>query len=226
MVGALNHRGPDEHGIHLDGDTGFGHARLSIIDISSGQQPMAECRRQRLRHLQRRNLQLHRAARGADRSAVITFEPIPTPRFILKLYEEKGIGLRLGLQRRFRLRDLGQARKRLMLARDRMGVRPLYYTSHAGGLYFASEVKALLTVPGVARRARSVRARPDLHLLVSARARAPRSRDIPELPPAHVLIAENGNVTVRPYWQLAFRDADDASLAAARPILPTSCACC
>ena len=40
MVGALNHRGPDEHGIHLDGDTGFGHARLSIIDISSGQQPM------------------------------------------------------------------------------------------------------------------------------------------------------------------------------------------
>lgn len=206
MVGALNHRGPDERGIYLDGQTGLGHARLSIIDISSGQQPMSSAdgnvcvtfNGEIFNYIELRDEMIRRGHR---------FRTDSDTEVLLKLYEEKGIDCVSDFNGDFAFAIWDKRRRRLVMARDRMGVRPLYYTRLGGGLCFASEVKALLTVPGV-------RAELDPFALDQIFTfwfpLCPRTpfKGILELPPAHVLIAEAGNVTVRPYWQLAFGEVD------------------
>lgn len=206
MTAALHHRGPDAQGVFLDGDTGFGHARLSIIDISSGQQPMQSAdgnvcvtfNGEIFNYIELREAMISRGHRFRTRSDT---------EVLLKLYEEKGSELVHDLNGDFAFAIWDRREKRLMMARDRMGVRPLYYARHRDGLYFASEVKALLTVPGI-------RAELDPFALDQIFTfwfpLCPRTpfKGILELPPAHVLIAQGGNVTVRPYWQLAFDDSD------------------
>jgi asparagine synthase (glutamine-hydrolysing) len=206
MVGALNHRGPDEHGVHLDGGTGLGHARLSIIDISSGQQPMLSAdgsvcvtfNGEIFNYIELREAMIQRGH---------YFRTDSDTEVLLKLYEEKGIDCVSEFNGDFAFAIWDKRRKRLMMARDRMGVRPLYYSSQGSSLYFASEVKALLTVPGM-------RAELDPFALDQIFTfwfpLCPRTpfKGISELPPAHVLIADNGNVAVRSYWQLAFGDTD------------------
>ena len=98
---------------------------------------------------------------------------------------------------------------RLMLARDRMGVRPLFHTTRNGCLYFASEVKALLEAPGVTAELDPFALDQIFTFWFPLAPRTP-FKNIYELPPAHVLIAEGGNVKVRPYWRLSYPDAGDA----------------
>ena len=99
-------------------------------------------------------------------------------------------------------------RKQMMLARDRMGVRPLFYASHGGATYFASEAKALFQVPGVDAALDPIALDQIFTFWFPL---APRTifKGVSELPPAHMLLARGGEVSVRPYWQLAFPDADE-----------------
>jgi asparagine synthase (glutamine-hydrolysing) len=204
MVGALHHRGPDEHGVYLDGDTGLCHARLSIIDISSGQQPMSSAdgnvcltfNGEIFNYIELREAMIRRGHR---------FRTDSDTEVLLKLYEEKGVGCVADLNGDFAFAIHDKRNNRLLMARDRMGVRPLYYTRHRDGLYFASEVKALLTVPGVHAELDPIALDQIFTFWFPLCPRTP-FKDILELPPAHVLIAQNENVTVRPYWRLEFGD--------------------
>jgi asparagine synthase (glutamine-hydrolysing) len=206
MVAALHHRGPDEHGAYLDGDLGLGHARLSIIDISSGQQPMLSAdgsvcvtfNGEIFNYIELREAMILRGHR---------FRTDSDTEVLLKLYEEKGVDFVSELNGDFAFVIWDKRQKRLLMARDRMGVRPLYYTQHRGGLYFASEVKALLTVPGMQAELDSIALDQIFTFWFPLCPRTP-FKGILELPPAHVLIAQGGNVTVRPYWRLEFGDAD------------------
>lgn len=206
MVGTLSHRGPDEHGIHLDDSTGLGHARLSIIDVASGQQPMlgadgnvcVTLNGEIFNYVELRQAMMQRGHR---------FRTSSDTEVLLKLYEEKGTDCVLEFNGDFAFAIWDKREKRLMLARDRMGVRPLFYTHHRGSLYFASEIKALLTVPGISAELDPFALDQIFTFWFPLAPRTP-FKGIFELPQAHVLIAQDGRVVVRPYWKLQFGEAE------------------
>jgi asparagine synthase (glutamine-hydrolysing) len=206
MVAALSHRGPDEHGIYINGGTGLGHARLSIIDVASGQQPMLSAdgnvcvtlNGEIFNYVELREAMVRRGHR---------FRTHSDTEVLLKLYEEKGPDCVGDFNGDFAFAIWDEPKRRLMLARDRMGVRPLFYTHHRGHLYIASEVKALLTVPGISAELDPFALDQIFTFWFPLAPRTP-FKGIFELPPAHVLVAQDGRTTVRPYWKLQFNGAD------------------
>jgi asparagine synthase (glutamine-hydrolysing) len=206
MVAALDHRGPDEHGVYLDGDVGLGHARLSIIDVSSGQQPMLSAdgnvsvtfNGEIFNYIELRDALIARGHR---------FRTDSDTEVLLRLYEDRGLDLVSELNGDFAFAIWDKRENRLVMARDRMGVRPLYYARHHGGLCFASEVKALLTVPGIQAELDPIALDQIFTFWLPLAPRTP-FKGILELPPAHLLIAKGSDVSVRPYWRLEFGDVD------------------
>ena len=208
MIDAVGHRGPDAQGIFVEGKTGLAHARLSIIDLASGQQPMASAdgalcvsfNGEIFNYLELRDELIARGHRFATTSDT---------EVILQAYEAYGVDCVEHFNGDFAFALWDSRRNRLMLARDRMGVRPLFHTTHKGCLYFASEVKALLEAPGITAKLDPLALDQIFTFWFPLSPRTP-FKDIHELPPAHVLIAEGGNVTVRPYWRLDYPDAEDS----------------
>ena len=149
MVTAIQHRGPDSQGVHVEPGVGLGHARLSIIDLSpSGRQPMPNVdgslwitfNGEIFNYIELRQDLEAKGCRFLSTSDTET---------ILHSYAEKGVRCVEDFNGDFAFAIWDKRNDRLMLARDRMGVRPLYYTIQGGALVFASEVKALLQFPGV-----------------------------------------------------------------------------
>jgi asparagine synthase (glutamine-hydrolysing) len=208
MIGAIAHRGPDAQGVFTDGKVGLAHARLSIIDLESGQQPMANAdgtihvsfNGEIFNYVELRDELMARGHRFATTSDT---------EVILHLYEERGPDCVEAFNGDFAFAIWDSRRNRLMLARDRMGVRPLFHTTRNGCLYFASEVKALLEAPGVTATLDPFALDQIFTFWFPLSPRTP-FKDIQELPPAHVLIAEGDKVAVRPYWKLSYPDAADA----------------
>src|SRR4051794_31635845 len=148
MTAALRHRGPDGSGTLTERGVGLGHTRLSIVDLAGGKQPLANedgsvwttFNGEIFNYVElRRELQ----ARGH------VFHSQSDTEVIVHAYEEEGVDCVKRLNGDFAFAVWDRPRRRLMLARDRMGVRPLYYTVHDGALVFGSEVKSLLEFPGV-----------------------------------------------------------------------------
>jgi asparagine synthase (glutamine-hydrolysing) len=208
MIDAVAHRGPDAQGVLAQHNVGLAHARLSIIDLAGGQQPMANAdgtlyvtfNGEIFNYIELRDELIARGRRFVTQSDT---------EVILHLYEERGPGCVEALNGDFAFAIWDSRNNRLMLARDRMGVRPLFYTTRNGCLYFASEVKALLRVPGVTASLDPIALDQIFTFWFPLSPRTP-FKDIEELPPAHVLIAEGDSVTVRPYWRLGYPDAADA----------------
>ena len=142
MVAALSHRGPDGRGVHVDGEIGLGHARLSIIDLAGGKQPMSNpegtiwisFNGEIFNYVELRSGLMDRGWRFTTKSDT---------EVILRLYEEMGEDCvhELNGQWAFAIWDARQGK--LFLSRDRMGIRPLFYAQTTERLLFASEVKAL-----------------------------------------------------------------------------------
>ena len=128
---------------------------------------------------------------------------------IIRLYEEMGPDCVERLNGDFAFAIWDARRRQMMLARDRMGVRPLFYAERGGALYFASEVKALLEVPGIDAELDPIALDQIFTFWFPL---APRTifKGVSELPPAHVLVANADGVSVRRYWSLDFPDAADA----------------
>jgi asparagine synthase (glutamine-hydrolysing) len=211
MIGAIAYRGPDAQGFFVGEEVGLGHARLSIIDLASGQQPMANADQtvwlsfngEIFNYIELRNDLIARGHRFATQSDT---------EVIIHLYEEMGPDCVTMLNGDFAFALWDARRKRLMLARDRMGVRPLFHTTRNGTLYFASEAKALLEVPSVSAALDPIALDQIFTFWFPLAPRTP-FKDISELKPAHVLIAEPDRVVVRPYWSLDYpRLGDEAAL--------------
>ena len=127
---------------------------------------------------------------------------------ILHLYEEMGTDCVNAFNGDFAFALWDSRNKLLMLARDRMGVRPLFYTVKNGCLFFASEVKALLQVPGISAELDPIALDQIFTFWFPLAPRTP-FKDVFELPPAHVLTARPNQITVRRYWRLQYPDAGD-----------------
>ncbi|MGB3390832.1 MAG: asparagine synthase (glutamine-hydrolyzing) [Pseudaminobacter sp.] len=208
MTDAIAHRGPDDTGIHVGREAGLGHRRLSVVGIADGHQPMASAdaslcisfNGEIFNHIELREAL---AAKGH------VFRTSSDTEVILHLYQEMGPDCVTQLNGDFAFGLWDAPRKRMMLARDRMGVRPLFHTRHQGTLYFASEVKALLAVPGITAGIDPI-ALDQIFTLWAPLAPRTIFKGIAELPPAHLMLVEGGQVTIRPYWKLEFPDRGDA----------------
>jgi asparagine synthase (glutamine-hydrolysing) len=199
MTATLAHRGPDGDGFHLDGPVAFGHRRLAIIDVGGGAQPMANeddaiwvtYNGELYNEL---DLRADLLARGHRYRTACDTESL------LHLYEERGPEFARELNGMFALAIWDRPRRRLVLARDRMGQKPLYYAElSGGGLAFGSEPKAVLAHPDISRELDPAGL---CRYLFYEYLPAPFSiwRGLRKLPPAHLLTWEDGRYTVAPYW--------------------------
>jgi len=206
MIGAVAHRGPDEQGIFTDGNVGLGHSRLSIIGLEDGQQPMTSSDG---------NLTISFNGEIFNyvelREELITrgrhFRTSSDTEVILHLYDEMGADCVTRLNGDFAFGIWDAKRRRLVLARDRMGVRPLFHTTYGGTLFFASEIKALLKVPGISADIDPYALDEIFTFWAPIPPRTP-FRNISALPPAHVMIVDQDRLVMRPYWRLTFPDRD------------------
>jgi asparagine synthase (glutamine-hydrolysing) len=202
MTQAIRHRGPDDSGDYADADCALGHARLSIIDLSpAGRQPMTN-EDGTVQVVYNGELYNFTEQRARLEAAGHTFRSRTDTETIVHLYEEHGDRFVEHIRGMFAIAIWDARRKRLILARDRFGQKPLFYARAGGRLIFASEIKALLRHPAVPRDIdpRAVDLFLTLHFVPS-----PYSfyAAIRRLPPASLLTFEPGGVpAVRRYWSL------------------------
>jgi asparagine synthase (glutamine-hydrolysing) len=208
MIAMLAHRGPDGRGLRVDGSVGLGHARLSIVDLAGGQQPMSNedgsiwitFNGEIFNYLELRAELTRKGHQFRTRSDT---------EVILHLYEEGGADAvrRLNGQWAFGLWD---ARRRLLvLSRDRIGVRPLFYSVSARRLVFASEIKALFADRGVSR-ALDPRGLDNIFTFWTTLPPRTVFRDVRELPPGHSLLWRDGQCVETTHWQPTFTPAVDS----------------
>jgi len=212
MGDVTRHRGPDDEGVHIDGRCGIAMRRLSVIDVVGGHQPLsnedgtlwlvANGEIYNYRELARElTAQGHHLRTGSDCET------------LLHLYEQHGDEFLARVNGMFAFALWDSRRQRLVLGRDRLGVKPLYIWNDGRRLIFASEAKAILTVPGVPTE---LDERALASYLALGYVAAPQSmfRGIRKLPPATVLVVENGGVAERRYWRVpdrVDRSLDDAA---------------
>jgi len=201
MTDRLTHRGPDSEGRFLRPYLALGIRRLKIIDLETGDQPLAnESGSVTLVYngeiYNFRELRQQLLERGHQ------FRTYSDGEVIAHLYEERGPDCLEDLNGMFAIALWDEPNRRLLLARDRAGEKPLYYWTNGHTLVFASEIKSLLEYPDVPRQ-------PDFEAWTQyffhGYIPAPRSafRGIRKLPAAHRLTVENGRVRIEPYWRLA-----------------------
>lgn len=207
MTHLISHRGPDEHDAYFDGNIGLGFARLSIIDLSGGHQPM--CNETGDVWIvfngeiwNYKTLRKELLEKGHD------FHTNSDTETIIHAYEEYGIDCIARLHGMFGLAIWDGPRKRLLLARDRAGKKPLYYTRVQGNLLFASEIKSLLCHPQVKRQV-DVQALADFLSVRYVPAPATLFANIYKVLPGHWLLCENETVREECYWDFSFGETDN-----------------
>lgn len=215
MISTLGHRGPDGQGIFVDANVGLGHARLSILDLQSGHQPMSiedggywiTFNGEIFNYLELRAELEQRGHKFATRSDT---------EVILRLYLEKGENCVHEMNGQWAFAIWDKQERKLFLSRDRFGVRPLFYTRVNGDFLFASEIKALFTCPEVTREL-------DAHgldqIFTFWVTLPPRTAfaGIDQLPPGHSLTVRDTELCIKQYWRLDFCATDPIATDCADP---------
>jgi asparagine synthase (glutamine-hydrolysing) len=198
MLPLLKHRGPDGQGVHVEPGVGLGMTRLAIIDLEGGRQPMTN-EDASVWLVTNGEIYNFRELRSALEARGRTFRTRSDTEVLLRAYEEFGDGCVQHLRGMFAFALWDRRRRRLLLARDRLGKKPLYYRQRDGVLLFASEIKALLGHPAVGRE---VDAETLHHYLAFGYSPGDRSifAEIASLPPAHLAVADGAEVKARAYW--------------------------
>jgi len=208
MCASLSHRGPDDSGLFTAPGVGLVHRRLSVIDLTTGRQPMSNedgtvwvvfngeiyNYQDLARDLKQRG---HRFSSTSDTETIV------------HLYEEYGLGLVDHMRGMFAFGLWDARRKRLVLVRDRIGEKPLYYMEDGAAILFGSEPKAILQK----KFTRQVDAQAVCEFLVANYVPPPRSfyQGVCKLPAGHMLVHENGRARLTAYWQRGSRGASSLS---------------
>jgi asparagine synthase (glutamine-hydrolysing) len=202
MIRALGHRGPDATAVHAAGPVGLAHARLSTIDVAGGKQPMSSAdgslcltfNGEIFNYLELREALIRRGHSFATRSDT---------EVILHLYEEEGADCVRSFNGQWAFGLWDAKARRLFLSRDRLGVRPLFYTTVGNTFIFGSEVKSLLVHPAVSRKIDPI----GLDQVFTFWSTLPPRTvfgGISEVPPGHSVVVERGDVRLYPHWRPAY----------------------
>ena len=202
MITALAHRGPDGYGYYVDAGVGLAHARLAIIDLATGGQPVRNedgsiwvaLNGEIFNYIELRTELLRAGHR---------FHTASDTEVIVHLYEEYGDDFVQHLNGQFAIALWDKPRRRLVLARDRTGIRPLFFCHDARRLAFASEVKSLLTLADVPRKIDPLALAQIFTFWAPLASRSVFS-GIQSLEPGHLLTLENGKITTSKYWDWFF----------------------
>jgi asparagine synthase (glutamine-hydrolysing) len=205
MVQALHHRGPDGTGRYIDAGVALGHARLSIIDLAGGAQPIHNeggdvwitFNGEIFNHVELRR-DLVRRGHG--------FYTHSDTEVIVHLYEEYGDAFVEHLNGQFALAIWDRRQQRVVLARDRAGIRPLFHTESGGRVLFASEIKALFSVPGVTR-AIDPGSLAQVFSYWGMIGEATPFERIRSLPAGHLMVIDRSGRSIRKYWDWDFAPA-------------------
>ncbi len=198
MTAALRHRGPDGHGLWFGHDVGLGHRRLAVIDVSGGAQPMTS-EDDHLVISYNGEIYNFRELRHRLEHDGLRFRTRSDTEVLLAAYRRWGDELVHELEGMFAFAIWDTRRRRLLLVRDPVGIKPLYYAQYAGQLVFASEPKALLEWPRVDRRLDDTALDAYLDLLYVP---SPLSMfaGIMQVDPGHRIVWHDGQVEITQYW--------------------------
>lgn len=205
MLNSIRHRGPDGEGVFSNGSIGLGARRLAIVDIEHGNQPLhnedetiwAVFNGEIYNFIDIRETLMKRGHKFATRSDTET---------IVHAYEEWDVDCLQKFSGMFAFAVWDKNKTRLFLARDRIGIKPLYYYSNTDKFLFASEIKALLVDPEIPRK-------PSNHVIYNFLVTGFQSytgdtffTNIKELPPAHYMIVDRHQLSIKRYWSLAISE--------------------
>ncbi|HHX42545.1 MAG TPA: asparagine synthase (glutamine-hydrolyzing) [Chloroflexi bacterium] len=216
MLAMIRHRGPDAFGVYIGAGVGLGSARLSIIDLEGGQQPIHN-EDHTAWVISNGEIYNYVELRAALEAAGHAFATQSDTEVIVHLYEEYGPSFIDHLNGPFALALWDERSRALLLARDRLGIRPLYYTTLGDRFLFASEIKALFAAPGVTAE---IDPRALVQVLTFWTTLSPYTafRGVRSVPPGHTLRLADGRATLRRYWALDLaeeerpeRSLDDAA---------------
>src|SRR5882762_1103076 len=208
MADAIQHRGPDDDGYHFSGPIGLGFRRLSIVDVSTGHQPISNEDGSvwvvfNGEIYNYRELRAELAAKGH------TLKTQTDTEVLVHLYEEYGTQMVEKLRGMFGFAIWDEKQRTLFLARDRVGIKPLYYCWTRRFLSFGSEIKAILADPEVEREVDRTMIDRFLTFYYMPGEQT-LFKNIFKLPPGSYLIAKDGKVEVRQYWDLSFEPTEPA----------------
>jgi asparagine synthase (glutamine-hydrolysing) len=207
MVDMLSHRGPDGRGVYTGGKVGLGHARLSIIDVADGGQPMSN-KEGTIWISFNGEIFNYVELRASLEKRGSTFVTKSDTEVIIRLYEEKGEECVHDMNGQWAFAIWDAPKNKLFLSRDRMGIKPLFYAHTADGLLFASEIKALFAFgPGLDRRL-DYRALDQIFTFWVTLPPRTAFEGVHQLPPGHSMIVQAGRTEVIQYWRPTYEPVD------------------
>ncbi len=208
MRDVISYRGPDDEGLFIDGAVGLGHRRLSIVDVASGHQPMTN-EDGSLHITYNGEIYNHADFRSSLEAKGHVYRTHCDTETILHLYEEYGERCVDFLRGMFAFAIWDQRKRELFIARDRLGVKPLYYTKTAdGSLFFGSEIKTLFQVNGVTP-ALNYQALPDYLANHATSGEATLFEGVQRLLPGHTMLWCDGELRINRYWDVSFSKGED-----------------
>ena len=203
MIEVLHHRGPDDTGFYIDSNIGLANARLSIIDIEGGHQPIQN-EDGTVHVTYNGEIYNYRQLRTELEVQGHSFRTKSDTEVIVHGYEQYGEGFVKKLNGMFAIALWDSKQRKLILARDRMGIKPLHYTIRQGTLLFASEIKAILQSPS----SRTVNLE-SLHNVLNLGyipGKGTLIEGISKLPPSSFLVSQNGTARIETYWETPLLD--------------------
>ncbi|MBM4314046.1 MAG: asparagine synthase (glutamine-hydrolyzing) [Deltaproteobacteria bacterium] len=208
MAKTLVHRGPDDAGFHVEDRWGFAFRRLAILDLTTGNQPhynedrtiVSVCNGEIYNY---RELKETLIARGHQ------FQTTCDVEVLVHLYEEEGREFLNRLNGQFSFAIYDRAERNLFLARDHVGITPLFFTEAGGSFIFASEVKAILKHPAV-RRSVDLTGLDQVFTFPGTVSPTTMFTGIHSLKPGHCVTVRNGKVEIREYWDLSYPGEGEA----------------
>jgi len=202
MMTRIYHRGPDDCGLYLGSGIGLGNVRLSIIDLSGGSQPLSNedgslwivYNGEVFNYIELQDVLIKKGHR---------FKTHCDTEVILHMYEEYGAGALQYLNGQFAFAIWDNKKKECFFARDRVGIRPLFYSEVNGTLVFGSEIKSLFEFPGI-KRVFSPEALKEVFTFWTTLSPRTLFEDVYELPPGHYAWYRDGRLEIKKFWSLQY----------------------
>ena len=207
MLGLIRHRGPDAFGIYADDKVGLSSARLSILDLAGGDQPIHN-EDQSIWIVYNGEVFNYLELREDLEKKGHRFYTKTDTEVLVHLYEDLGTDLFRLLNGQFAIALWDKRKQSLMLARDRVGIRPLFYHVKDGKLLFGSEIKAIFADPDVTREL-DFRTISDIFTCWSPLGSETAFKDVRQLLPGHYAVFQDGNLSIERYWQVSFSGQSD-----------------